>query len=473
MQQSVWTDTKKIREFGTPEGDAKTDVLIVGGGICGVLCAYFLQREGVDCILAERGRIGGGTTKNTTAKITSQHGLIYDRLLRTLGRERASMYLAANQEAVAQYKKLAQHIDCDFSERTAGVYTLCDRLKIEREADAVNLLGFPAQFAEQLPLPLDILGAVLFPHQAQLHPLKLLAGLAENLRIYENTFVSKIERRAAVRAGNGSGVCEENGNGVPRQYGNSAPARYVATMQHGTIEAEQVIVATHFPFLNKRGSYFLKLYQSRSYVLALGDVPDIGGMYIDESGNGLSFRSYENLLLLGGGGHRTGKNGGGWQPLQSFAALAYPQAKEVYRWAAQDCMSLDKIPYIGNYSANTPGLFVASGFGKWGMTSSMVAAMLLRDKILGRKNAWGEVFSPSRSMIKPQLFLNAFEAAGNLLTPRPRRCPHMGCALRWNSEEHSWDCPCHGSRFEEDGRLIDNPAMRDAALPENKRDEGK
>ena len=216
--------------------------------------------------------------------------------------------------------------------------------------------------------------------------------------------------------------------------------------------------------MNKHGSYFLKLYQDRSYVIALNNVEDVHGMYMDEEKTGKSFRNYKDLLLIGGGSHRTGKAGGNWEELREFAKQYFPEAEEKYAWATQDCMSLDQIPYIGRYSKRTPDLYVASGYNKWGMTTSMVAAMLLCDLVLEKKNEWEEVFSPSRSILKPQLFINGVEATKNLLTPTMRRCPHLGCALKWNSTEQTWDCPCHGSRFEKDGKIINNPATGDAKL---------
>ena len=234
-----------------------------------------------------------------------------------------------------------------------------------------------------------------------------------------------------------------------------------AITDRGRIKADKIIVCTHFPFINKHGSYFMKLYQDRSYVIALENAPKPDGMYVDENDKGVSLRDCGDLLLLGGGGHRTGRRGGAWRELEDFAARNYPDAKVKYRWAAQDCMSLDSVPYIGRYSARTPDIYVATGFNKWGMTSSMVSAMLLTDMLKGRENPYAPVFSPSRTMLHPQLAANALEAAVNLLTPTAKRCPHMGCALKWNSEEHTWDCPCHGSRFTESGRLIDNPATGD------------
>jgi glycine/D-amino acid oxidase-like deaminating enzyme len=200
------------------------------------------------------------------------------------------------------------------------------------------------------------------------------------------------------------------------------------------------------------------MYQHRSYVLALENVPDVNGMYVDEAEKGMSFRNYKKLLLVGGGDHRTGKSGGGWKELESFAKKYYKNSKIAYEWATQDCMSLDGVPYIGLYSKSTPDLFVATGFNKWGMTNSMAAADILCDLVREKENAFSSVFSPSRSIFHPQLAVNVFESAIGLLTPTKPRCPHLGCALKYNRAEHSWDCPCHGSRFTENGELIDNPA---------------
>ena len=235
----------------------------------------------------------------------------------------------------------------------------------------------------------------------------------------------------------------------------------IAITDHGTVNANHVIVTTHFPFINTHGSYFLKLYQHRSYVIALDNAQDVEGMYVDECRTGLSFRNHGNLLLLGGGGHRTGHKGGNWNELREFANRVYPKSTQQYRWAAQDCMSLDDIPYIGQYSKRTHHLYVASGFNKWGMTGAMTAALILTDTILGKHNDCADVFDPSRSILKPQLLINSFESTKNLLTISKKRCPHLGCALKWNSAEHSWDCSCHGSRFDKHGKVLDNPANGD------------
>lgn len=425
--RSLWQENVSLPEFPQLHKDIRTDVLIIGGGITGILTSYFLRENGVSCVLAEKNRLCGGTTGNTTAKLTFQHGLIYNDMLQHFGAGKTKMYLQANRASFEKYAELCNNISCDFERKDNFVYSLDDRKKLEAEMNALEKAGYRAKFCESTPLPFKTAGAVCFPDQAQFHPLKFLRSVSEGLDIYENTFVREMIGTTAVT-------------------------------DHGKIHADKVIVTTHFPIINKHGSYFLKLYQHRSYVIALKNAQNVNGMYVDESKTGLSFRNYGDLLLLGGGGHRTGKKGGNYDELRGFAAEHYPNAVEKYHWAAQDCMSLDDIPYIGNYSANTPDMYTACGFNKWGMTGSMLSAMLLSDMICGRENAYAEVFSPSRSIIRPQLFVNGFVAVKNLLTPTSKRCPHMGCALKWNSCEHSWDCACHGSRFSENGTVLDDPA---------------
>ena len=430
---SLWRETVKLPRFEPLEGDFTTDVLVIGGGLAGLLCADQLTRAGVDCALVEAERLCGGATQNTTAKITVQHGLIYDKLIREFGADKARLYLEANQRALDQYRKLCQGLDCDLEEKDAFVYSRTSRKKIDRELAALERLGAGAEFADNLPLPFQVAGAVKFGRQAQFHPLKFAAAIAGRLNIFEHTKVLELMPGKAVTTG-------------------------------GTVSANNIIVATHFPVLNKHGGYFIKLYQHRSYVLALENAPDVQGMYLDEAKTGLSFRNYGSWLLLGGGSHRTGKGGGGWQELEAFARQYYPQARIAARWAAQDCMTLDGVPYIGQYAKNTSGLYVAAGFNKWGMTSSMVAALLLTDCMLKRNNPWAQVFAPNRTVLRPQLAVHGWESAASLLTPTVPRCPHMGCALKYNPQEHSWDCPCHGSRFQEDGKLIDNPATDDKCM---------
>lgn len=431
MMKSVWNDVEELNLPGLC-GDIKTDVLIIGGGMCGILCAYTLKEAGVDCVLVEADKICRGVTNGTTAKITVQHGLIYDKIIKKYGFEKAQFYYKSQSDALEKLKAIASEID-DFEICNSVVYSLDSRKAIEKEVEALRKIGCKAQFCEKTELPFDVVGAVQISNQAKFHPLKFAAFLAKDLKIYENTKVVELKPNTAVT-------------------------------NNGKILAKRIIVATHFPFINKHGGYFLKMYQHRSYVLALKNAVDIKDMYVDEAKEGLSFRSHNDLLLLGGGSHRTGSKGGNWAELEKVAKKYYPDAQEVSRWATQDCMTLDSIPYIGQYSKATPDLYVATGFNKWGMTSSMVSAMLLADAVSGRKNEYAEVYSPSRNVLHPQLAVNIAESVKGLMTPTVPRCPHMGCALKYNKQERSWDCPCHGSRFEESGKLINNPATDDKKI---------
>lgn len=426
--KSVWQETE-LPKFPTLSGDIKTDVLIIGGGMAGVLTAYFLQQKGVKYVLVEKDRICGENTQNTTAKITAQHGLIYHKIMNDKGVRTARKYYEANTAALNKYAEMCRKIECDFEQADNCVYS-SSRIKLNREREALRRIGIEAEFQRKLPLPIKTGGGIRFQKQAQFNPMKFIAGIADGLNIFENTFVREMVGTAAVT-------------------------------DKGTITADKVICATHFPFINKHGAYYLKLYQHRSYVIALENASPVDGMYVDDSDAGMSFRNYNGLLLLGGGGARTGKNGGGWAFLRDFAHKHYPEAEEKYFWAAQDCMSLDSMPYIGQYARSTPDFYVETGFNKWGMTGSMLSAMIISDMITGRVNEFADIFNPSRNILKPQLAVNGAEAVINLISPTAKRCPHLGCALKWNKAEHTWDCPCHGSRFDEGGRVLDNPANGD------------
>ncbi len=431
---SIWNENVKMPRFSQLDKDLCTDVLVIGGGLAGLLCAWNLKHTGTGCVLIEENRLMSGVSGRTTAKLTSQHGLVYGKLIKKFGPEKAKRYWQANQDALAEFRGLAETLDFDFTPENNYIYATGSTKKLEEEMAAYEQLKIPARWENTLPLSFPITGALCFENQAQFHPLKLAAHLAKDLQIFENT-------KALSFIGN-----------------------RVQTPK-GVITAEKIIVATHFPLINKHGSYFLKLYQQRSYVIALENAGQVSGMYLDSAENGLSIRSAGKWLLLGGGGHRTGKQGLGWKLPMAAAKEFYPQGKVVAQWATQDCMSLDGMPYIGQYSKATPNLFVATGFQKWGMTTSMVAANLLTDMVQGKENPYAELFSPSRSILHKQLLCNGVETTVNLLRPTKPRCPHLGCALHWNEAEHSWDCPCHGSRFDEDGKVLNNPATDDLKHP--------
>lgn len=431
--KNLWTQSVNMPSFDALSGDMKTDVLVIGGGLTGLLCANRLSELGINYVLIEKGRIFSGVSANTTAKITAQHGFIYDKIIMKYGVEAARQYYKVNTRAIEKYMELCRNIDCDFERLDNYVFCRSDKSRVQKELRALQCIGADAVYKKELPLPVSVVGAIKFRNQAQFNPYKFASHIARGLNVFENTQALAFEG-------------------------------HTVKTNRGKIKAKKIIVATHFPFINNHGGYFLKMYQHRSYVLALKGAETLNGMYVDEDLKGLSFRNYGDLLLLGGGSHRTGKSGGSYGELVAFIKTHYPRAKIVSNWATQDCMSLDSVAYIGQYSKTTPDLLVASGFNKWGMTTSLVASEILCDLALDKENPYAHLFSPSRNMLHPQLACNAFEAASGLFNFSTPRCPHLGCALKWNKFEHSWDCSCHGSRFSEEGKLLDNPANNDLKL---------
>ncbi|EGT0692668.1 FAD-dependent oxidoreductase [Clostridium perfringens] len=474
--KSVWSESYKFRKREALNKDIKTDVLVIGAGIAGILTAYMLKQKGRDVVLIDAAEIASGNTKNTTAKITSQHDLIYSKLITEFGEEKARQYAKANELAIKKYKEIIEdkRIECDFEEKPAYVYSLNEVDVLKEEVEAAKNLGIDAEFVQEANLPFKIKGAVKFNNQAQFNPLKFLKGISNELVIYENTRALEIKENLVVTSG-------------------------------GNITANNIVVATHYPIMNAPGYYFMKMHQERSYVLALENTSEIDGMYIDLNKEGYSFRTYNNLLLLGGISHRTGENedGGSYDELRKVAKRLYSKAKEKYYWSAQDCMTIDGIPYIGRYSSETPNIYVATGFNKWGMTSSMVSAMIISDMILEKENDFSEIFSPRRfdlSLSINNIANDLIETAKNFIAQKvyipsseiehiknghggiieyngekvgvyknkegkeffvSTKCTHLGCQLSWNADELTWDCPCHGSRFDYKGRLIGSPATKD------------
>ena len=430
---SLWQDTEQTH-YPELEKDISTDVLIIGGGMTGLLCAKELKDKGIDCVVAEGKTIGGGVSCRTTAVVSAQHDILYSDIVKKYGDETALLYLTSNLRGVNRIKQLAEKYLCDYEEIPTVLFSRNNAAKMREEVYTLRRFGFNARFASTIPLPIECEGGVAFPNQGQMHPMKLMQNLARDLTVYENTFVTKIKNNTA--------------------YTDRAK-----------IKANKIIIATHFPFINKYGLFSLKLYQKRSYVIALKNCPKICGSYTDNSTSDLYFRSHKNMLLVGGGDHRTGKTKGGYEVLREFIREAFPDAIEEYAWSTQDCMSLDGMPYIGRYSPSLPNVYVATGYNEWGMTPSAVAAELLCDLIMNNESKYEKIYSPARSMLHPQLAVNAANSLVNFLYPTAKRCPHMGCALKYNKFEHSYDCACHGSRFDENGALLNNPAMKDAVIP--------
>ncbi|MGN0306930.1 MAG: FAD-dependent oxidoreductase [Lachnospiraceae bacterium] len=420
------------------EKEKYNEIIVIGAGLAGLLTAWYLKEAGKQVLILEADKVASGQTGRTTAKITSQHGIKYSTLIKKAGRKTAQLYANANQQAIDEYERLIKEnkIRCEFKRCPAYLYAKTQNKaeQLKEESDVAASLGIPAFFTGKTELPFAIEGAVCFEEQAQFLPLDFVQQLAKHLEIRENTQVISIK-----------------GNQV--------------TTKTGVIEAENIVVASHYPFRNLPGFYFLRQHQERSCVLKLSACKQMEGMYLGVDEDCLSFRQMGNYLLLGGGAHRTGCNqsGGKYEFLERAARQYFPEGKIEERWSAQDCMPHDGVPFIGRYSAFTPHLYVITGFQKWGMTSSMVAAQMIRDAICGIENPYTKVFTPQRCRIRAGMgnfLMDTGVSLTGLIKGGRGRCTHLGCKLEWNPEERSWDCPCHGSRFNESGKVLDNPAIR-------------
>lgn len=473
---SLWEDTCTIPKRKNLPENLSTEVVVIGAGMAGVLTAYFLAQKGVETIVLEANRIGSGQTKGTTAKITSQHEDIYHKLIDQFGIEKAKQYAFANEHAIKEYKRLVEelHIDCEFEEKSAYLYTLDSDIDLQEEAKAARQLSIEAEFTTDTELPFPVKGAVKFKNQAQFHPLKFLEAIASHLTIYEDTKVLEVED-------------------------------HKVRTNRGEVMAKSIVFACHYPFINAPGFYFLRMHQERTYLLAFKGATRLDGMYRSVEQTGYSLRNYGDTLLFGGGSHRTGENshGGQYEALRCAAKQFYPDSSEIAHWSAQDCMTLDGVPYIGRFSHGKSNWYVATGFGKWGMTHSMVAASVISGLICEEEVWYAPVFSPERFTpgSSAKALLEESKQAIKGLTRRvfqlPKtteeeltpghggiievdgekygvyktkegevfiinpKCPHLGCQLEWNPDELSFDCPCHGSRFTYTGQLIDNPAQID------------
>lgn len=499
LPSSYWIESTKKTNYHTLDKDINVDIAIVGGGMAGILCGYQLQEEGYNIAILEAGNIVESTTARTTAKLTSQHGLIYDKIKNTMGDALAKQYAEANETAIHEIKRIADenNIDCDYSTQQSYIYTKEEKYKkkIEDEVNVVNSLGIKAKLIDKIPFPIKIKSAMVFENQAQFHPRKFLLALAEKL---VNKGVSIYENTRAIQL-------------------NTENDKYIInTSQDKKVTADKVIIASHYPFYNKKGLYFSRIYVQRSYVLAIKTKEKFpGGMYINAEDPPRSLRAQPTkdgeLILVVGENHKTGQSedtNKHYEALFDFAKDIFTVEDVPYRWSTEDCMTLDGVPYVGKFNPDTPNIYIATGFGKWGMTNSMVSSMILRDLIVGKESPWQDVYDPSRKTIAASIKKFAAEninVGGQLISgklSKPSKdtdvkqgqakileidgertgafrdddgklhlvnttCTHAGCELNWNSAERSWDCPCHASRFTYKGDILKGPATKPLSFDRN------
>ena len=491
---SIWLETFKYNKtFEKLNQNISCDVCIIGAGIFGLTCAYYLTKQGFNVAVLDRDDIGTKATGHTTAKITSQHGLIYKHLIDDYGLHFAKSYLYANQKAIDNIKGIidTENISCDFNFENHCVYTTNakDLKSIQDEINAVNSLDFNCEFVTKTGLPFDILGGICFKNQAQFHPYKYLCGLCNSISGKAKIFTHTT-------------ICDVKNNGS--FYTSYSDNNY-------KIESKFVIMASHYPFINIPGFYFSKMYQSTSYLIAIETNKTLfKGMYLSASDPIFSFRTAKfgnkNFLLIGGANHKTGEShdfSTTYGVLENIAKKYYPDCKILYHWNTRDCITLDKIPYIGLYSSNLPNFYIGTGFNKWGMTSSNVAGNIIVDMINGKENPYSFVFDSTR--IKPIKNADEFknvivQSSKSLILDKIKRsdlqldniapnsggiievngqkvgiyksqdnkffavnpiCTHLGCLLSWNNIDKTWDCPCHGSRFDYTGKSLYDPSFKD------------
>ncbi|MBQ9298325.1 MAG: FAD-dependent oxidoreductase [Clostridia bacterium] len=499
---SYWIDSTKDFNIGSKIDDNYTaDVCIIGAGICGLSTAYYLSKKGLKVIVIDKDDIGEKASGNTTAKITMQHGLIYDYLLTSFNENFARDYFNANKKAISNIKEIIdlENINCDFEYKQNLIFTTTeeDVEKIQNEVDAINLLSGKQDYTELLnssDLPFNILAGVMTKNQAQFHPRKYMYGLANVIEnneglIFTNSVVTDIKKDGEV---------------------------YNCYSDEYTIKSKYVVLASHYPFINFPGLYFSKMYQVTSYAIAIETKKDLpSGMYISSNEPTISYRTAKfgdkELLILSGGNHKTGYSPDsdenyGYKFLEQEAKKYFPDYEIKYKWNTRDCISLDKIPYIGDFSNFMPNMYVATGFNKWGMTSSNVAANIIADSILGINNKYADVFNSTRleplknkeefknmvNQVVKSFVTNRIKIPkedisvikndnggiikidgdsigvykdenGKIYAVNPT-CTHLGCLLTWNNLDKTWDCPCHGSRFDYTGKNLYDPAFKDLQI---------
>lgn len=490
MHRSVWLESTPATDYPPLNKKLTVDIAVIGAGFTGITCALLLKEAGLSVALIEANRIAEGVSGHTTAKITSQHQLIYRHLLDHFGREHAQRYAQANEQAIQWIRARVeqQGIACDFREASACVFAESDDglRQLEAELDAARDLHLPASLVTGTSLPFPVKGALCFSNQAQFHPRKYLLALAGGI------------------PGGGSHLFEST-----RALDIKTGAPCTVYTERGVVDAKDVIIATHFP-ITDHSVFSTRMTARRHYAIAFaGDGLD--EMCISAEQPSHSLRTYrsggESLILLIGEAHPTGEGGdtlARFHNLEEYARRRFGEREVKYRWSSQDLRSIDQVPYIGRFSPTSKHLYTATGFNAWGITHATVAAVLLSDLIQGKDNDWRKLYTPAR--VKPVTSAKPFITQGlrsarhlvaDRLTRKPHPeylyagegrivringknvaaykdpdgqlftvsaiCPHMGCVVAWNSAERSWDCPCHGSRFSYTGEVLHGPAVKGLA----------
>ncbi len=489
---SLWVETTGETSYKPLTRKATFDAIVIGGGITGLTAALLLKREGMKVAVLEAGRIASGVTGYTTAKITALHGLIYQELIDRHGRERAEAYASANAASLERIAATVEElgIDCNFVR--ANAYTWAETTdgleQVRKEVEACRNVGLPAELVTETALPFAVMGAVRLGRQAMFNPRAYCIGLAAAIdgggsRVFEHSRVSEAEEKTRVV--------------------------HVKTEKF-MLSTSNVVVATQIPFMGD-GNFYAKEYPYRAYAVAaeMGDgAPD--GMFINAETPVRSVRPHtagrKRWVIVSGESHKVGQDPDPEDHYDELATWAQERLPGIgpiaHRWSAEDFITMDGMPYVGRITPDHHRMFVATGFRKWGLTNGTAAAHMITDEIMGRDNPWAEAFDATRKKpltsakkfvtenvnVVPRLARKIFSPGDGLEQVAPgtgavvdvngealavyreengavhavsSECTHMGCRVEFNDAERSWDCPCHGSRFGTDGRVLQGPANQD------------
>lgn len=473
MRKGLWTKDIKEKENPSLDKDIECDILIIGGGIAGLSTAFKLKDEKYNIVLIDKGMVGFGVTSRTTGKLTYMQGDIYTKIEDIYNFDMAKKYLESQRYAIKLFRNIIDEykIDCDFEEVHSYVFE--NNSNLDKLKDFLERANVPYYNEKKLPIEFPCDDAFYTIHTGVFHPLKYLMSLKRiilerGIKIYENTRAIDLD-------------IEDN--------------KYVVKTTGGKIKSIKVIVCSHYPFFVIPGFMPFKMHQERSYVVVTkSDNKKFSAINIDK--DVLSIRYHNDYLLLGGYSHHLSEKLDYKEEedkLKDFYKSNF-KGKILYSWQVHDNMTNDYMPLIGKLNRSNPNLLIATGFNKWGMTNGILAGDILGDIVLGKSHEYETLFNPSRGtnlnkflngtlnnfkigktymgmkFVKPKMKeafitrINGTKCGVYIDEKREKHivrniCPHLKCNLVFNGADKTWDCPCHGSRFDIDGNLLEGPSV--------------